>query len=382
MSLVVKSTVLLFFCTLSIQSWAASLMFQANLERTGVYEGTGPQEEPELAWKFSAGAPVLSTPLVYGGMVYFVDFEGGVYGVEQESGLLIWEKNLAGQPSFQIAVDENFLLVGRRFSREDNESYLMAVDRLTGEEVWRFEPDDRTGMDTPAIYNGKVFLTSMSENIFSLNLETGEEIWRFPVEGGDRQLLISDGVVYFQGSEQEVYAFDEADGNLIWSYYPPISGDSYFITPAMDECCIYAMANEHETGSILVIDRHNGEEKAEFSVGEITESSSISLFEGVLFFGDDGGSYGGDKGSMNAIDTNSGDLIWKVETQGNVSSSAAIAGDMVYFGSYDRHLYAVDLHTGEVKWTYEVSDGIASSPAVVDGRVYFGSIDGHVYVLE
>mgnify|MGYP001431203447 CR=1 FL=1 len=145
---------------------ADAKMFQANLERTGVYESIGPKSDPVLAWKFDAGAPLVGTPLVYEGMVYFVDFDGGIYAVNQEDGSLLWEKDLGGQPSFEITVDENLLLVGRRFSRDDDESYLMAIDRMSGDEYWRFEPDDPSGMDSPTVYNGSVFLVSMSSYLF------------------------------------------------------------------------------------------------------------------------------------------------------------------------------------------------------------------------
>ncbi|MGS2744601.1 outer membrane protein assembly factor BamB family protein [Halomonas sp. LS-001] len=79
----------------------ASTMFQANLERTGVYEDIGPEETPTLAWKFDAGAPVISTPLVDNGMVYFVDVENGVYALDQDDGKVIWGKKLMVSPVFR-----------------------------------------------------------------------------------------------------------------------------------------------------------------------------------------------------------------------------------------------------------------------------------------
>ncbi|RIK61105.1 hypothetical protein DCC62_27840 [candidate division KSB1 bacterium] len=45
------------------------------------------------------------------------------------------------------------------------------------------------------------------------------------------------------------------------------------------------------------------------------------------------------------------DVKWAFQTQGPVRSSAAISGDIVYFGSGDNHLYAVDLHSGREKWS-------------------------------
>lgn len=360
---------------------ADSTMFQANLERTGVYDDTGPETPPKLAWKFDAGSPVFSTPLVYDGIVYFTDFEGEVYAVNQNSGSLIWKKNLEQQPSFQITLNEDFLLVGRRFSRNDDKSYLIAFDRLSGEEIWRFEPDDKTGMDAATIYNDMVFLTSMSNNLFSLDLETGEEIWRHPIQGGSGQPLISNDILFFQDTSQSIDALSVATGEKIWSYPSSSNKQNSFSTPAIDDCCIYSITSENEGGVISRINKNNGELIAEFPI-DFSSMSSISLANDIAFFGDDGEGHAGAHGYMNAMNVENGELIWRFETEGFIRGAASIAGDTVYFGSGDHYMYAVDRHTGEMKWRYETDAGIASTPAIVDGRLYFGSIDGHVYVLE
>jgi outer membrane protein assembly factor BamB len=45
---------------------------------------------------------------------------------------------------------------------------------------------------------------------------------------------------------------------------------------------------------------------------------------------------------------------WKFKTEGEVWSSTVVVGGVVYFGSYDDHLYAVDIETGQEKWRFEM----------------------------
>ena len=324
---------------------------------------------------------VFSTPLVYDGTVYFVSFEGGVYAVDKEDGSVIWEKNLGGQPSFQITLNEEVLLVGLIFSDEEDKSYLISLDRVTGEENWRFESDYQTGMDTPVIYGETVFLTSVSDYLFSLDLETGDEIWRFPIQGGRGQPVISDGTLYLQDYSQTLYAISLDLGQEKWKMLSPPTSRSAFGTPSADNCCILTIINSDAGGSFFKINKRSGELDAEFPI-KFPSLSSVSLADDVVFFGDEGEGHAGAHGYMNAMDVDSGELIWRFETEGFLRGAASIAGDTVYFGSHDHYLYAVDRHSGEMKWRYETGAGIASTPAVVDGRVYFGSIDGHVYVLE
>ena len=79
-----------------------------------------------------------------------------------------------------------------------------------------------------------------------------------------------------------------------------------------------------------------------------------------------------------------GEIQWKYETGGGVSSSPAIGEDgTVYVGSNDNKLYAVDGETGKHKWEYETGGGVHSSPAIgADGTVYVGSNDKYVYALD
>jgi outer membrane protein assembly factor BamB len=75
-------------------------------------------------------------------------------------------------------------------------------------------------------------------------------------------------------------------------------------------------------------------------------------------------------------------IQWSFFTGGDVSSSPAVAGSVVYIGSEDGHFYAVDALTGEKLWDYAAGDRITSSPAVDNGMVYVGSEDGVLYAFE
>ena len=73
---------------------------------------------------------------------------------------------------------------------------------------------------------------------------------------------------------------------------------------------------------------------------------------------------------------------WKFQTGGEVISSPALAGGVVYVGSNDGRLYAIDEASGVLKWKFATAARITSSPAVVDGVVYFGSYDGNFYAVD
>ena len=75
-------------------------------------------------------------------------------------------------------------------------------------------------------------------------------------------------------------------------------------------------------------------------------------------------------------------LQWRFMTDGDVVGSPAVAGDVVYVGSGDGHMYALDRATGAVRWNRDMGSPIASSPAVGTQRVFFGTRDGRFHALD
>jgi eukaryotic-like serine/threonine-protein kinase len=131
--------------------------------------------------------------------------------------------------------------------------------------------------------------------------------------------------------------------------------------------------------------------------GEVV--SSPAIVGGVVYVGSN-------DGNLYAIDESSGKLHWKFETGSAIPSSPAVAAGIVYFASYDGNFYAVDAVTGKLRWKFADSgerrysgthlhgmlpagetmpdpfDVYLSSPVVWNGVVYFGSGDGNVYAIN
>ena len=53
-----------------------------------------------------------------------------------------------------------------------------------------------------------------------------------------------------------------------------------------------------------------------------------------------------------------------------------------HFGSHDGHVYAVNTATGDQVWKVEVGEGFNSSPAVAGGLVYFVDLQGSLIGVD
>lgn len=72
---------------------------------------------------------------------------------------------------------------------------------------------------------------------------------------------------------------------------------------------------------------------------------------------------------------------WQFKTGDSIESTAAIAGDTVYVGSMDGHLYALDLATGKEKWKFKAAP-FRAPPSVRGDAVFVGDSDGVFHCVD
>ncbi|MEO5951583.1 MAG: serine/threonine-protein kinase [Chloroflexia bacterium] len=83
-----------------------------------------------------------------------------------------------------------------------------------------------------------------------------------------------------------------------------------------------------------------------------------------------------------ALNGKSGDFLWKAPTKAGICSSPVLLDDLVMIGSEDNYLYAFDARRGTQSWTYRSGAAIRSSPRTYKNSVFIGSDDQYIYALH
>jgi outer membrane protein assembly factor BamB len=182
---------------------------------------------------------------------------------------------------------------------------------------------------SPAVVEGRVYLTTDRQGLHVLSVENGEEFGSFP------------------------------------------TGDAWWTSPVVAGDYVYAIS---ATGEVLALERLGLAMHWKRDLrGLITSSPVVS--DGALFVGSR-------NGGLFALDADTGDPLWTFQTGGEISSSAALADGVVLIGSGDRSLYAIDASTGEQRWSVETGAAVDSSPTVAGEDVLVGSFDGALYSVK
>lgn len=351
---------------------ADAAMHRADPARTGVYRTEGLAEYTNIKWQFAADDWVFGAPAILGGRAYFTSYDGNVYAVDSKTGVEVWRFETGGTIIAAAAVADNIVYVGNMLGT------VFALDSATGEERWRV--DIGSGFSgSPAVSDGTVYFASENATLVALDAKTGEEKWRF--EKPDLAMpfspAVADGVIYIPVSNGALYAIDAVTGKELWSFIPTTETNIYIPTAdaVVKNGLVFFMTNDlNLTGVLYAIDINTHEMR--WRIQTTTENYSPPAIS------DDGiAIWGGLDGALHAASVETGDIIWNFQTDDIIFSATAIAGDTVYFGANDKNLYALDYKTGRQRWQFRAESAV-SSPAIQDGVVYVGTEDGTVFALQ
>jgi eukaryotic-like serine/threonine-protein kinase len=234
---------------------------------------------------------------------------------------------------------------------------LAALQKVSGAVKWEKEIKDTTssggascGMSSsssaiyanPVVDNGTVYVATYSGKIYAYDTANGNLLWEYPSEGYVQGiiggLIINNGVMYFGVVGGVVTALDIATQQVIWQYD---TTDKLWASPCLDGDTLYVASYDK---NLYALDVVTGEEK------------------------------------------------WAepFETKGPIVTTPVCNDGTVYIGSLDRGIYAIDAETGDLKWSFSADSDAASTPknwfwatpVISDGVIYAPNMDGFVYILD
>jgi len=415
----------------------AQSTFHGNIARTGVYQGTGPAQLSGIKWSFATGGPIVASPVIAGGVVYIASLSGQLFALDQQTGAEKWKfkssRPIASSPAI---VDGTLYFVSSAGS-------LAALDASTGQPKWvyaieyekKFEAKGLHGYpsaaqtipdawdvytSSPAVANGKVYFGGGDGNVYAVDAKSGILQWKFAT--GDvvhASPAVAGGTVFIGSWDGRFYAIDAETGAQKWVFEggqdPAIHNQVGFQSSAavVDGTVYVGCRDAH----VYAFDAATGRNKWDYPTSKSWVNGTPAVRDGVVYVGTS------DSSRFMALDAKTGRLRWNFDAKAYIFSSAALAGELAYFGSHNGKLYAVNTKTGALGWLFQTeaskqdpmkvlnADGslnqdsfapvfgdfqdmyidyyrfisigaLMSSPAVDQGVVYIGSMDGNLYALD
>jgi outer membrane protein assembly factor BamB len=282
-----------------------------------------------------------------GKYVYFSFEAEGLYCYDF-NGRQVWKTNLGKiakggmGPGTSPVLYENLLIL--QCDQEYGEgSFIAAVNKTNGKEVWRVARTHRRSWATPLLIRGAAraeLVTSGAESVIAYDPASGKELWRAPgvVSNPIPSPVTGHGLVFVSAGSQAKRAYAirlGANGdltntpNVVWSYD---KGTAYTPSPILYGEFLYLMTDaglitciEPKTGTVIYQTRMPV--PAKFTASPVA-------FEGkILLVSEDGDSF--------VLKAGQTPEVLKVNSLGEpIYASPAISGGRIFLRG-EKHLYCI-----------------------------------------
>jgi outer membrane protein assembly factor BamB len=178
-----------------------------------------------VLWSRTIPAGSESSPLVWGGSVYFGDQSGAVYSLAARTGRVNWVYHARGAVKGGVAQANGILYFG------DYAGRVYALHARSGRVLWdvgtngsAFGFGSGNFYSTPAVAFGRVYLGNTDGFVYSFAArsgqlawahETGAYVYASPAVGDLRGI---GPTVYIGSYDGRFYAFDAASGAVRWAH--------------------------------------------------------------------------------------------------------------------------------------------------------------------
>ena len=298
------------------------------------------EELPHEGWNPNATITwASSSPVTDGQMVYAYFGSRGLYALDMK-GTLKWERDFGDMDTGGFGEGSSPALDGDRLVVNWDhlgDSFIVALDKKTGKELWRTARDEKTTYSTPLI-----------------------------VEHGGKKQVITPGT-------KKVRSYDLADGKLLWE------------GPGLTNSCVASPV--HANGVVYLMCGYGG--SALYAIrlaeakGDITAAQRAFAWKydrdtpwvpSPLLYGDELYFLKMNSGILSVFNAKTGEKLYgeqRLEGVANVYASPVGAAGRVYIAGRDGGVAVIQRGSQfKLLALNQLDDGFDASPVVVDNEIY------------
>ena len=322
---------------------------------------------------------ILATPVISSGRLFVMDGDNRVKAFDAQTGAPIWSHKI------KLTKRER-TRTGRRSFVERFKDPLAVLDR---------DPiTDQEGIGGGVAIDGNVvYATSGLGIIVALDRESGTLLWdkevRAPMHSSP---TISNGRVFAVTDDNELFAFDTENGEVLWTYQGISETARMLTSPApavIDDVVVAPFAS----GELIAFQVQNGTilwQDALSSAGRLTPLSSLNDIASGPVISDGYVIASAQSGVTSAFDLRTGQRIW-AQPAGSIGFPTVV-GDFIYLVTTNSELVCMSKTNGTVVWVEQLPQfkkdkkkkGRISwaGPILTGNKLFVASSEGEYYEVN
>jgi outer membrane protein assembly factor BamB len=351
------------------------------------------------AWRRSIGkgstnkAAITTPPVTNATTIFTLDAAQTVRASSLSSGAQVWSQRLKGiSKRDKAALGGGLAVAGDTLIVASGYGYVVAMDAATGAQKWRRELGaPMTG--SPTISEGRVFIVSNNNEVFSLNLATGETVWSDQAISESARVLGSPSAAAVEDfviapfSSGEIIAYLAANGRRLWTdalaqsgRFTPISEiNDIGSRPVLGAGLVFVSS---QSGTTAAIDGRSGARVWTAPVGSTKAPALVGRFLFVLGTGDE----------LACLDAATGEAYWvkqlpsfqnEEKKKKPISYTAPVVGaGRVILVSSRGQLLAFSPEDGSQTGSLKLDETVYIEPIAAQGRLYVLTDEGKLIAID
>ena len=322
-------------------------------------------------------------------MTWFADDEvnppAELQNIDQEVELRrVWSTDIGngqGRDFFELtpAID------GERIFAASEDGNVYGLELESGDVIWRTRLDDETITGGVGAGRGLVLVGTANAEIISFNQFTGEELWRGAVTSEVLSPPQTNGdVVVAQTVDGKLIALDAGDGSRRWIYEttlpaltlrgtnrPVITPQGYVIAGFSNGTLISVAADD----GIWRWEERIAVPEGRYDIERVIDADGDLQLDGNRVLAS---SY---QGNVMAFDTATGRIVWGMEASSYHGLDRGFGN--LYYCSDSGHLVAVRDNSDEIVWSNEDLEYRAlTAPKTIGNYIAVGDFEGYVHIFS
>ncbi|HEX5735596.1 MAG TPA: PQQ-binding-like beta-propeller repeat protein [Blastocatellia bacterium] len=223
-----------------------------------IWQKTARVATPHEGYHRAYGSFASNSPITDGKHIYTFFGSRGIYCYDM-NGKLVWEKDLGVQMRMRLQFGEGVApaIDGERIFLtfdQESDSFIVALDKRTGKELWRAARDERSSWSTPLIIEHagrRQVVVSATSKVRSYDVQTGKVIWECAGLGSNviPAPIYHNGVVYVMSGHRDprlmaIRLGKEGDltgtDAVLWTH---TRGISYTLSPVLHDGKLYVVTD-------------------------------------------------------------------------------------------------------------------------------------------
>lgn len=272
------------------------------------------------------------------------------------------ERSIYREPGSEASITTNVLPVGETLLYGTQAGALVAVDRVSGQERWRFQTTDAI-FSTPVVANGIVYFGSAGRRIYAVRMTDGAFVWAFHMKDIiSSSPAIQGDTVYVSSEDRNVYALDADTGIPRWTYG---SSSPFIAQPVLYENMLFV---SNADGELSALDAATGTVLWQHSAPRAIVAP-VTIQDGRVYLGTFSRDLYATDRNVYALNVQDGKVVWSRELGDDVLAPIPVANMRAYVTT-PQEIYAFDAATGERLWRYASTQNLKGTPLLLGNQLW------------